>query len=100
MKNLHLLLVLFSIASMFTSFGVYDVDAAHDNKNGNAKAKNFDKDNNTNKVKNNPHCNGGNASTTTQFTVCDGNENGSRNPISDSELKTYIKRTLTITGGH
>jgi len=29
-----------------------------------------------------------------------GNENGSSNPISDSELKTYIKRTLTITGGH
>jgi len=34
MKNLHLVLVLFSIASMFTSFGVYDVDAAKDDNNG------------------------------------------------------------------
>ena len=34
MKNLHLILVLFSIASMFTSFGVYDVDATKDDNNG------------------------------------------------------------------
>jgi len=52
MKSLHLILVLFSIASMFTSFGVYDVDAAHDNKNGNANSKGCD--NGT--AKNNPHC--------------------------------------------
>ena len=57
MKNLHLVLVLFSIASMFTSFGVYDVDAAHDNKNGKAKSNGCDKENNPNQAKNNPHCN-------------------------------------------
>jgi len=56
MKNLHLILVLFSIASMFTSFGVYDVDAAHDNKNGKANSNGCDKDNNPNQAKNNPHC--------------------------------------------
>lgn len=45
MKNLHLVLVLFSIASMFTSFGVYDVDATKSNGNaygcekGNEKVK-------------------------------------------------------------
>ena len=45
MKSLHLILVLFSIASMFTSFGVYDVDATKSNGNaygcekGNEKVK-------------------------------------------------------------
>ena len=48
MKNLHLVLVLFSIASMFTSFGVYDVDATKDDNNGsngcdNSKGKGNDK---------------------------------------------------------
>jgi len=50
MKSLHLILVLFSIASMFTSFGVYDVDAVH---NGNGKSMGCEKANPTN----NPHCN-------------------------------------------
>ena len=50
MKSLHLILVLFSIASMFTSFGVYDVDATH---NGNGKSMGCEKANPTN----NPHCN-------------------------------------------
>ena len=53
MKSLHLILILFSIASMFTSFGVYDVDAAHDDKTKNAKSNGCD--NGT--AKNNPHCN-------------------------------------------
>ena len=45
MRNLHLVLVLFSIASMFTSFGVYDVDATKSDGNaygcekGNEKVK-------------------------------------------------------------
>ena len=55
MKSLHLILVLFSIASMFTSFGVYDVDAEH-NDNGEAKSNGCDKANNPNQAKNNPHC--------------------------------------------
>ena len=49
MKSLHLILVLFSIASMFTSFGVYDVDATH---NGNGKSMGCVKGTATN----NPHC--------------------------------------------
>ena len=53
MKNLHLVLVLFSIASMFTSFGVYDVDATKDENNG--KAKGCYNDNEKVKEKN-PHC--------------------------------------------
>jgi len=54
MKNLHLILVLFSIASMFTSFGVYDVDATKDENNGNANGC----ENGNGKVKEkNPHCN-------------------------------------------
>jgi len=55
MKSLHLILVLFSIASMFTSFGVYDVDATH-NDNGTANSNGCDKNNNPNQAKNNPHC--------------------------------------------
>ena len=59
MKNLHLVLVLFSIVSMFTSFGVYDVDATKYDNNGNAKGCY----NGNEKVKEkNPHCdNGGSA---------------------------------------
>ena len=54
MKSLHLILVLFSIASMFTSFGVYDVDATKEDKNGNANGC----ENGNGKVKEkNPHCN-------------------------------------------
>ena len=49
MKSLHLILILFSIASMFTSFGVYDVDAAHD---GNGKSMGCQ----NGEAKNNPHC--------------------------------------------
>ena len=49
MKSLHLILVLFAIASMFTSFGVYDVDATH---NGNGKAMGCS----NGEAKNNPHC--------------------------------------------
>jgi len=53
MKSLHLVLVLFSIASMVTSFGVYDVDAAKYENNGNANGC----DNGNEKVKEkNPHC--------------------------------------------
>ena len=53
MKNLHLILVLFSIASMFTSFGVYDVDATKDDNNGKANGC----ENGNGKVKEkNPHC--------------------------------------------
>jgi len=56
MKNLHLVLVLFSIASMFTSFGVYDVDATKYENNGNTNGC----DNGNEKVKEkNPHCNNG-----------------------------------------
>jgi hypothetical protein len=55
MKSLHLILVLFSIASMFTSFGVYDVDATKDDNNG--KAKGCDNANDNSKVKEkNPNC--------------------------------------------
>ena len=54
MKNLHLVLVLFSIASMFTSFGVYDVDAT---KNNNGYGKGCENANDNSKVKEkNPHC--------------------------------------------
>jgi len=49
MKSLHMILVLFSIASMFTSFGVYDVDAEH---NGNGKSMGC----HNGEAKNNPHC--------------------------------------------
>jgi len=56
MKNLHLVLVLFSIASMFTSFGVYDVDATKYESNG--KAKGCDNDNEKVKEKN-PNCDNG-----------------------------------------
>jgi len=64
MKSLHLILVLFSIASMFTSFGVYDVDAAH---NGNGKSMGCVKGTATN----NPHCDGTSTTSSTQFTSCD-----------------------------
>ena len=56
MKNLHLVLVLFSIASMFTSFGVYDVDAIKDDNNGYGKGCENANDNSKVKEKN-PHCN-------------------------------------------
>jgi len=81
MKSLHLILVLFSIASMFTSFGVYDVDATKENNNG--KSMGCEKANPTN----NPHCNSGGGSTTTQFTACDLDGNSL---IDDVELATVI----------
>ena len=73
MKNLHLILVLFSIASMFTSFGVYDVDATKYKNNGNANGC----DNGNEKVKEkNPHCdNNGSVSPTACGSIpddCDG----------------------------
>jgi len=80
MKNLHLILVLFSIASMFTSFGVYDVDATKDDNNG----KSMGCDNGT--AKNNPHCNDGGGTSSTQFTICDSNWDGY---IDNMELAAY-----------
>jgi len=79
MKNLHLILVLFSIASMFTSFGVYDVDATH---NGNGKSMGCVKGTATN----NPHCDGTSTTSSTQFTACDTN---SDNIIDAQDLVDY-----------
>jgi len=74
MKSLHLILVLFSIASMFTSFGVYDVDATKEDNNG--KSMGCEKAN----PKNNPHCNGSSPSS------CDDPElNSDRDSIPDCE---------------
>ena len=68
MKNLHLVLVLFSIASMFTSFGVYDVDATKEDNKG----KSMSCYNNGN-AKNNPHCNATPSSCDTSTDAdCDG----------------------------
>jgi len=81
MKSLHLILVLFSIASMFTSFGVYDVDATH---NDNGKQNSNGCDNGT--AKNNPHCYDGGGSDPTQFTACDTSRDGF---IDSAELAYY-----------
>ena len=80
MKSLHLILVLFSIASMFTSFGVYDVDATKEDNNG--KSWGCEKGTATN----NPHCKDGGGTSPTQFTACDSNWNGY---IDNMELAAY-----------
>jgi len=70
MKNLHLVLVLFSIASMFTSFGVYDVDATKSDNNGYAYG--CEKGNEKVKEKN-PKCNATSSSCDTTIDMdCDG----------------------------
>ena len=71
MKSLHLILVLFSIASMFTSFGVYDVDATKENNNGKSMGCS------NGEAKNNPHCDGTGTTSSTQFTACNWSEDGS-----------------------
>ena len=69
MKYLYIVLVLFSIASMFTSFGVNDVDATKDDNNGKSKGC-YDGNGN---VKNNPHCDAIPSSCDTTTDVdCDG----------------------------
>ena len=85
MKSLHLILILFSIASMFTSFGVYDVDATH---NGNGKSIGCMKGVATN----NPHCDGGGGTSSTQFTICDSNWD---DYIDNMELAAY---GFSVTG--
>ena len=81
MKSLHLILVLFSIASMFTSFGVYDVDATKENNNGKSVGCY-----NNGEAKNNPHCVDGDPSSSTKFTACNVSEDGS---IDAQDLVDY-----------
>ena len=70
---------------MFTSFGVYDVDAAHD---GNGKSMGCQNGN----AKNNPHCNGSGGTSSIQFTACDLDEKGS---ISGQELVEHGNQQVT-----
>ena len=87
MKSLHLILVLFSIASMFTSFGVYDVDATH---NGNGKSMGCS----NGEAKNNPHCDATSQSSQSS-TELDSDSDG----IPDSEdACPYVNYTHTVNG--